>query len=549
MNPQEAKTHAMLKAISPLYWAGPDGIKLMLNGERFDISNHRFLIEPLNSYERNRVHKFSAQTSKTLEEIITVLHQLIYGYLPQGAMYVFPTTKTVRRFSQARFSPLIKDNPEISKYIPDTDNIELKRVGKANLYFAGGKVGQVIEGLKKSSTQLKSEPVDKLIFDERDEIEDEMIDLAESRLYHSKLKHKATIGTPTIPDFGIDAAYQESDQRVWMIKCQHCNTDTCLEMEFPQCIHVISKKKAIRACIKCGKEIFPRNGRWVAQYPERSEDCVGRWISQLNLSDEYVNVKDVLDAYNDPPHGNLAEVMNSMLGIAYIKAENRLRPIDLQAIMTHDPMRTAHPGPTAMGVDVGKGLHVVILDKPMEKSIRLVKAIRLTSFEDLHDLARDFNVRCAVIDMLPETRKVMEFREAESFEVYGWQHEQGLKGIINWDSILGTIRGNRTFVLDGTHDLVVLPGRFSIPRKSTEIDEFIKQCCNMAKIVFTDDETGIREYRYRRLGADHFRHSLGYAFLAAGRIGVYNTQEQKKRLRDSYAEEDTAPTGSWRGNL
>jgi hypothetical protein len=94
----------------------------------------------------------------------------------------------------------------------------------------------------------------------------------------------------------------------------------------------------------------------------------------------------------------------------------------------------------------------------------------------------------------------------------------------------------------------VLPGRFSIPRKSTEIDEYVKQMCNMAKVVHEDEETGTREYRYRKLGLDHYRHATNYAFLAAGRIGVFSTAEQKKKMRDAYDEDDSAPAGSWRGN-
>ncbi len=98
--------------------------------------------------------------------------------------------------------------------------------------------------------------MDRVVFDEVDEMEPAMVELALERLGHSMVKEEAYLSTPSIPDFGIDRLYAESDQRIWMIKCEHCGEETCLEIEFPTCLLEFSDGRVIRACKKCKQEIF-----------------------------------------------------------------------------------------------------------------------------------------------------------------------------------------------------------------------------------------------------------------------------------------------------
>jgi len=530
------------RAVDALYWA--ESIGLVFGGMAYSIKGHDYQVDDIRSVHSNEVNKYSVQMGKTIGQIIKRMHGLIYGVYPQGVMYVFPTAHAVNRFSQARFTPLIEDNPEIRRFVAGTDNIELKRVGRANLYFAGGKPQQKVAGIKKESVILSSEPVDCVVEDEHDLIDPAMSDLAMHRMDHSELKHRARIGKPTIPDYGIDRAYAESDQKVWVIKCRHCGGETCLELEFPECITEEGK----RLCKKCRREIFPCNGDWVSQYPDREKDCSGRWISQLNST--LINPATILKAYRNPPNGNIAEVYNSMLGMAYISAENQLSPNDLWAILGRDLMLPNHPGPTAMGVDVGSGLHVVILDKPNDYSVRLVKAVNLSGkndFNDLHDLAKAFNVKSCVFDFAPEQRKVREFREQESFEVYGCIYQEKMQLNTTWDSKDGLVRVNRTEICDATHDLVIKPGKLILPRKSDAVDEFIKHMCNLVKVLHEDEDTGSKEYKYRKRGPDHYRHALNYALLASQRVGIYVPKEVQKRISDGWDVKESHGAGGWLG--
>jgi hypothetical protein len=95
-----------------------------------------------------------------------------------------------------------------------------------------------------------------------------------------------------------------------------------------------------------------------------------------------------------------------------------------------------------------------------------------------------------------------------------------------WDEEKRVVKVNRTDICDATHDLVSSSGFLVLPRRSEELDLFAKQVCNAAKVLQEDQETGSREYRYRKLGEDHYRHALNYFYLASKRIAVCESDKE-----------------------
>lgn len=504
---------------------------LVLGAKPFQVEGHEYELEMLSCDAQRQCQKKGAQMGVTEINVLKSMHGLIHSRYPQGVLYLFPTNLDVSDFSKGRFSTLIQDNPkEVGSFVQETDAVAIKRVQRAFLYLRGARSTSRIEGVQKTSSQLRSIPVDRLVCDESDLFEPSMIDLARERLSHSEIKEESYLSTPSIPDFGIDKLYQTSDQRVWMIRCEACNTETCLELEFPNCLLELQDGRIIRSCKKCKKEIFPRNGRWVAQFPEKAKDMVGWWISQLNSA--YVEPGAILKAFNDPPNGNLTEVYNSKLGMAYVSAENRLSISDIYSCCGLDAMSTDELGPCAMGVDVGKLLHVVVGYKPRDKVLEVCYLARVSSFNDAHDIARKFNAKCAVIDMEPETRKAREFAEAEDYPVFLCDYQDRISAGPQWDEEKKLVRVQRTELCDTTHELFVNPGRLILPRRCDEVDKFAGQCRNIAKVLEEDPETGSREYRYRKLAEDHFRHALNYFYLASQRIGLVHDARGKIRIPD-----------------
>ena len=205
--------------------------KIKLGGAHFELKGHEYQQGLFECQDRVQVCIKGAQVGITEVWVLRTLWGMIHNLYPKGALYLFPTQNDVGDFSKARFDPLISGNPSIGAYVNSTDSQFIKRIHEGFLYLRGARATKAIGGEKKSSAQLKSIPVDRIVFDERDEMSDEMVTLAEERVSHSKVQELMFLGTPTIPDIGVDAMYKISTQNMWYIKCQHCGTDTCLEIE------------------------------------------------------------------------------------------------------------------------------------------------------------------------------------------------------------------------------------------------------------------------------------------------------------------------------
>lgn len=513
-----------------------EGVKL--SSGPFTFSNHEYQEAILKEDAPRQVLKKGTQLGISETQILKSMHGLLYGRYPQGVLYLFPTQNDVYDFSRARFGPLLTENPEIGKEVRETESVTLKKVRKSMLYLRGARASSKIEGVKAMATQLIAIPVDRIVFDERDNMADNMIDLALERLGHSSVKEEVYLGTPSIPDYGVDRLYSESDQRVWEIKCSHCNTGTVLEIEFPSCLLELSDGRVIRACKKCKQEIFPKDGQWIIQYPQRSKDLTGFWISRLNSG--YADLKKILRTFQDASNKNKAEFYNSTLAQGYVAAENRLIVQTVYTACGQDAMAMNHKGPCAMGVDVGGTLHVLVAFKPKEKQIQICYLARVSSFNDVHDIAKRFNVKFAVVDAEPEVHKAREFQSAEGYPVFLCDYQDSVMGEV-WDAEKKRVKVNRTEICDTSHGL--FSSGLILPRRSEEVEIFAKQCCGTAKVLQEDQETGSREYRYRKLGEDHYRHALNYLWLAAQRIKTidkenphlkYLRELEQKRINESY---------------
>jgi hypothetical protein len=469
------------------------------------------------SQARRRVIKKAAQLGFTEIEVLRTLHGQIHGKYPKGVLYLFPTQADVSDFSKARFDPLIADNYHaIGRFVNSTDAVNIKKIGSGVLYLRGARATKSVGGVKSESSRLKSIPVDKVVFDERDSMDDKMVAMALERMGHSDVKEESSLSTPTIPDYGVDKEYELSSKGHWLIKCRKCNAYTCLETEFPNCIVIDEAGKGHRLCKKCRQEIYPCDGVWVDEHPDNPFE--GYWISQLNSA--YVDPADILRAYCDPPNGNLGEIKNSKLGMAHIEAENRLSRAQVYHCCGSEPIAMTHRGPCAMGVDIGKVLHVVIGYRKNTEQFCIVKMCTVPDWAALHDLALRFNVRCEVQDMYPETHKGREYQKAEKHQVMLCQYSDSLATSAKYDHKSGIVTVNRTEICDATHGMVATESKLELPRRCDEVDLFCEQLCNISKVAIKDEESGLMVYRYIKTGDDHYRHALNYFKLAANQIDI-----------------------------
>jgi hypothetical protein len=475
----------------------------VLDGRPFTWDRHEYLLEPYKDFHPYQVEMKAAQLGLTSKAILRCFYSARYlGY--RGILYLFPSRSDVSEFSKARIGPLVDDNPNtIGEWVQDTDSINLKKIWQCFLYLRG----------MRSTLGLKSVPADFLVTDELDEAPPRQIDKAFQRMGHSEFKHFLGLSNPTLPDYGIDKLWQQTDQRFWMLKCPKCGEFTCLEDTFPACLEE-HKGDVLRICQSCRDAVLdPSIGAWVAKRPG-IEDKRGYHYSQL--FSHFTDLKELLHDFKTTT--NLSDFYNLRIGFPYVEAENRLSIEEVLALCGSEPIRNYCSDPCFMGIDQGKDLHVVIGRKDANKGGELVHLQVYKDFEELDRLMKMFSISRCVVDALPETRKAREFAGRHPGRVFLCYYSERKEGPYQWNEKTQEVKVNRTESLDASHSQIT-KGSIVFPRECDVVRTFAEHCHATArKLEEEEDEngqkTGKKRYMWVKLGEDHFRHSFNYETMA-----------------------------------
>lgn len=483
----------------PLFYEWVDQAGIILDGRPFSFDRHEYLRMPYQDDHPYVVECKAAQMGITSKAMLKAVYGARFkGY--RGILYLFPSKSDVTDFSKGRVDPLIDENPEtIGKWVRDTDAANIKRIWNAFLYLRG----------MKSRTGLKSVPADLVVFDELDEAPQNAVDMAMERLAHSEFKGIWKLSNPTLPDYGIDKAFQETDQRYWLLKCQGCGESTCLEDTFPDCLLEIGGR-VIQACSRCKAELNPSLGEWIAKKPSIT-DKRGYHYSQL--FSQFVTPAEILHQFRTTT--NLTDFYNLKIGMAYVEAENRLSTQEVLALCGNDGISNSDTGPCSMGVDQGKDLYVVIGKRDYLKAGRIIHLGVYKDWEELDRLMKVFHVTRCVVDALPETRNARGFAERHKGKVFLNYYSEHQKGKYAWNEKDLTVTCNRTESLDASH-IEIMNSRIIFPKECEIVKEFANHLHNAAKKLEEDEETGSKRYVYVKLGPDHFRHAFNYEAMARG---------------------------------
>jgi len=276
--------------------------------------------------------------------------------------------------------------------------------------------------------------------------------------------------------------------------------------------------------VKCGRDLPVGNeadgtGKWVAR--KAGAEMAGWHMSQL-LSG-YVDPMDIVKEYADPPGGNLGDVMRLRLGLPYTAKEEQLRAGMVEECCGVEPMWERSSDSCAMGVDVGKTFHVVVGRRTGRERFEVVKLVRLgldTGWNDLHDLARRFNVVSAVVDIRPYEDAARKWVHAHGFAWMCEYSENALTGGMNGyvgDDRTRVVKAYRTGMCDRTHRAVG-ERRLVLPRMCDEVKLYAKHLCAIAKVATKDARSGVLTYRYVGGNDDHYYHATNYFMIAASRI-------------------------------
>lgn len=476
---------------------------LHVDGKPFELwPEYAYLLEPYDAMVMpNAPQHLVVSKGAQMGWSIWAILQAIYGayaiYHSDHIIYYFPTERTVLKFSKSRFGPMLKENEALSGIVGESVNSallkEIRNIRGTTTYidFLG----------MQSKEALKSIPSHHNFYDESDEMSRSSIARSMHRLDNSPYARTTHLSTPSLPNWGVELQYSVSDKRRWLIRCEACNADTCLELEFPECLHRMADGSVIRACVKCGREVHTRNGRWVAEAP--SVDLRGYHINQLNHA--RVTPATILHEYETHTSINgtpidLPEFHNQRLAQGYLEADACLTREQVLGICGDEPALGMHNGPCCMGVDVKLGqYHYEVGSVTGDNRTRAWKLGIATSLDEIADIARAFHVECCVIDAMPDVNAVKLFCETFPWAWRTFLPDQFGSSAV-WNARDWTVKSNRNEAIEAAFNAVLFK-RHLLPRADSRTEDLVvKPFCNMAKSTKIDEETGIPKTRWVVLG-------------------------------------------------
>jgi phage terminase large subunit GpA-like protein len=219
-------------------------------------------------------------------------------------LMIQPTLEMGEAWSKDRLAPMIRDTPALTERVGDPRSREK---GSTIRYktFPGGHL--TVAGAN-SPASLASRPVRLVLFDEVDRFpasagaEGDPISLARKRTTTFWNRKVVMTSTPTIKGLSrIEAAYEESTQERFEVKCPHCEHAQTLRWS-----QVVWNKPADAsyACEECGaawtdaeRWLALRTGEWVAKFPDRPvrgfhlNELYSPWVRLAETVEAFLSAK------------------------------------------------------------------------------------------------------------------------------------------------------------------------------------------------------------------------------------------------------------------
>lgn len=503
-------------------------------GEPLDFDDHKYLVEIYNDQHPHIIYQKAAQLG--LSERLISEAVWICDRLGKNVMYTFPTSTQLGDFAQARLEPVFNFSDYLSritgvlsaqerrsKKIGEGKKIQkvgLKQIRNAFLYLRGSQ----------NQKQIISVDADCVMLDERDRFKQEHVPYIDKRLAHSDLKWRREASTPTTPGMGVNEAYLETDQRVWMLKCKSCG----LEQELDFFFNVDFRKKRT-ICKVCKKRINRlKKGRWVALKPE-NEKIHGYKVS--GIYNPRVKIAELIDSYEKAKSSGFSAMQqfyNQVLGMPYEAEGATLLTTDLNNC-TRNYKVPYRAGDCFAGADVGEKIHMIISKRYKDK-LRYVWIGTVSDFlgpiDSVEHLMKKFNIQVLVIDAKPETRKVKELIEAfptKVFAAYYPTRKFDIQNYFMYDDFKSEVYIDRTISLDYlVND--IQNEEIELPSNAKYIPEFYQQMTSSIRVTEVNSRTGQPVARWMERGSDHFFHTANYNRMALQRgiIGEALLESYKK---------------------
>lgn len=491
----------------------------------FTQNNHRtHKLVPLSWHQRDFLRAIYADESKeiVIRKAVQVgisewaVVDLLYMCMELGwsGAYVMTKTKARDSFVAERINKILTSVPYYRKNVGKIDNLGIKELGKGVARFLGSN----------APDDFVSFPADFLIIDEVDLCDQENLKLVPDRLQASEHKFQRWIGNPTLEGYGIDALYENSDQKIWTVYCEGCKTYQTLDW-FENVIEetefgIILRDKiyrenpdqaTIHPICPCGHRINRHGkGKWLRR---KESPISGYTLSQIysptvTLEEMFIEYLDSKDNV-----GKLQIFYNNRLGFSFSKEGMKVTEGMLLRCEQDYAPGDEYYGENLVtaGVDVGSGALHIVIREVIEEQRRLLFVGTVTSFDALEELISRYNVAVMVIDAEPEKRLSLSFQK-DHFDVvwladYHVQESSQTDLYVHKDKQF--LRSRRTSALDGLLEDIVTGNLVNFRGcKGLYNGDYYKQMCSSTRIQ--QDE----KFVWINKSADHFMHAESYCRLA-----------------------------------
>lgn len=523
-----------------------------LRMQPFSFKNHEFQKKILSDTSQEVVVRKPSQVGLTEATMrLALATAAIRDYYT--IIYTLPTSTLVTRMFSPRVDQVLTESPKLRALMnhESVDNTALKEIGTSKMYMQGST----------STSSPISIPADELIHDELDFSDPSIIEQYQSRLTASKYKVKKKFSTPTVPGYGVSAAFDESRRHYNFVKCNHCNhyfmPDYYKHVKIPDytgelqditktMLATLRWQETFIICPKCGKEpsLQLEHREWVCENPTENYIAAGYQVTPFDAPN-VIDLSYLVQA--STMYERRSQFVNFNLGLPTEDKETALGIDELRGAIV--PRSGVTGASYVMGIDVGHIYYVTVAALMPNGSLLIVHTEKVpmqTIRERRRELVQKYMPRITVVDAFPHGETVYsmqqedknlfaavytDMRSVELFQVRD-KDEEDEKGQLQ----LRQVNVNRNYAFDVLME-DVRAGR--VKKLTDENDtEWVEHMADMKRVPqFRRNSDEVRYVWSKSAGGDdHFHHSLLYTKIASQMLGVGSFQGQHVPLMSTFRE-------------
>jgi hypothetical protein len=472
--------------------------------------------------------------------------QFLMRYQGTTAIFTQPSQSDINKFSKSRLKDILLGCAAVMEFAStgDVDSAELKKLGSSYLYLKG----------TQGTRAAISTPADALLFDELNFSNQAVINQYKSRLNHSAWGIEKYISTPTIPNFGVSAFFNDSDQKHIMTRCPRCRKYQILA--WPASVWVRTEKSGTWApatdeaeleaakvarmnggfaeasfrCTQCETELLrtAEYQEWVALRPG-AENWAGG-VSGYSMSQMDVVWRTAWDIIckSDPRlkgYKRIKDFWNFMMGEPHLDESDGVSNTQFEACLDDTVGMSKVSHACYVGIDVGKICNAICLKPAVLRQQGAARKVFLlvrcwtfpieTIDEELKNIHKALRPILCVIDAEPYEATVDKLIKKYPKTVYKARYggkNYSLKEANNELTVPRTKAIDATLDLFRNREVIIWAKGYPEELCGEFTQDGLKQHLqNIAKVQEVDDLTGDISSSYVAVGPDHYTHAGVYA--------------------------------------